>query len=89
MKETRPNLLAQDSGGKIVNFRSVGRNSITSARTTRATVFCINRGFTSEGWIRSCEKCGQHYVLKFVAATIRDGREKLCVDCYVEGLRND
>ena len=87
IKEIRPNLLAQDSGGEVVSFQCGQQNITTPAGPTRARVFRINRTTNSDGWIRACENCGQHFVLNFVAATIRDGRERICVNCLLSKIR--
>lgn len=39
------------------------------------------------GFPRSCIKCHHDYRLPYVAATIRDGREKVCPPCFVDDLK--
>ena len=39
------------------------------------------------GFPRNCIHCGNNYRLPCIAATIRDGREKVCPSCFVEILR--
>ena len=39
------------------------------------------------GFHRNCIQCGYHYCLPWMAATIRDGREKVCPPCFVDSIR--
>jgi hypothetical protein len=39
------------------------------------------------GFTRNCIRCGNHYRLPWMAATIRDGREKVCPPCFVDSLQ--
>jgi len=38
------------------------------------------------GFPRNCIKCHSDYRLPWMAATVRDGREKVCPPCYVARL---
>ena len=38
------------------------------------------------GWRLSCRVCGNAYYLPYTAATIRDGRQDICVPCFM-GVR--
>jgi len=42
---------------------------------------------TMPGWRKNCIRCGDKYTLPYVAATIRDGRERICVDCFIHDVR--
>jgi hypothetical protein len=39
------------------------------------------------GFPRNCIQCRRPYILPWIAATIRDGREKLCQPCNVDSLK--
>ena len=40
---------------------------------------------TSEGWIKSCGKCGRPFLQYFRAGTVRGPRAELCTSCWIEG----
>ena len=45
-----------------------------------------SRHVLSEGTPCRCDKCNARYILPWVASTIRDGREKICPDCYLDEI---
>ena len=46
-----------------------------------------SRHVLSEGTPCRCIKCNVRYVLPYVAGTVRDGRELLCTECYLDTVR--
>lgn len=45
------------------------------------------RAFQKTSWHRTCDQCGQPFVLSFVCGTICDGRERHCPLCIARGMR--
>ena len=35
----------------------------------------------------TCDRCGNPRLLPWMAATIRDGREKVCTPCFLDNVR--
>ena len=66
--------------GVLQNFR--GKRSLDH----RSNVCKFPRR-PAAGWLRRC-RCGSVFRLPYHAATIRDGRQSICVPCFVEEVRN-
>jgi hypothetical protein len=42
---------------------------------------------TAHGFFITCDRCGNPRLLPWMAATIRDGREKVCTPCFLDDVR--